>query len=73
MQEDGFSCGLLGFNALAHCADLEKYPLIAATKVDDTRLEILLAVIKHHSDQMVSHVSHHENTMQPHLDSAIEL
>lgn len=67
-QEDGFSCGLLAFNALAHRADPKKYPLIAATEVDDARLEILLAVIERHSDQIVSHIIHHENTMQPHLD-----
>jgi hypothetical protein len=54
MQTDGFSCGLLAYNALAHNANPEKYPLINATAVDDVRLEILLAVTRQHSDNIVS-------------------
>jgi len=46
MQDDRFSCGLLAYYALAHWANPEKYPLIDAEQVDDTRLEILLGVIR---------------------------
>ena len=46
MQEDGFLCGLLTYNALAHEANPEKHPLIDAAVVDDPRLEILLAVTR---------------------------
>lgn len=53
-QEDGFSCGLLAYNCLAHRANPTKHPLIEATKVDDARLEILLAVIRRHTDNVVS-------------------
>ena len=57
-QNDGFSCGLLAYNALAHRANPKKYPLIDAAKVDDARLEILLAVIGQHSDNVVSYPIH---------------
>ena len=53
-QEDGFSCCLLAYNALAHRANPKKYPLIQAAKVDDARLEILLAVITWHADNVMS-------------------
>lgn len=53
-QDDGFSCGLLAYNALTHWANPEKYPLIDATKVDDARLEILLGVIIQHLNNLVS-------------------
>jgi hypothetical protein len=53
-QRDSFSCGLLAHNALAHSADPEKYPLIDAAAVDDARLKVLLAVIRRHSEQVVS-------------------
>jgi hypothetical protein len=56
-QLDGFSCGLLAYNALAHRANPGQYPLIPASAVDDARLEILLAVIKRHSDNNVSYLS----------------
>ena len=56
-QDNGFSCGLLAYNALAHRANLKKYPLIQAAKVDDARLEILLAVITRHADNVVSSLS----------------
>jgi hypothetical protein len=54
MQEDGFSGSLLAVNALAHQANPERYLLIKATEVDDTRLQVLLVVIECHSDQSVS-------------------
>jgi hypothetical protein len=57
-QDDGFSCGLLAYNALAHQANPKKYPLINAAKVNDARLEILLAVIERHSDNVVSYPIH---------------
>jgi hypothetical protein len=54
MQDYGFLCGLLAYNALTHWANPEKYPLIDATKVDDARLEILLGVIIQHLNNLVS-------------------
>ena len=54
IQDDGFSCGLLDYNALTHWANPEKYPLIDATKVDDARLEILLGGIRQHLNNVVS-------------------
>jgi hypothetical protein len=70
MQEDGFWCGLL---ALAHQADLKKYPLIKASEVDDARLEMLFTILERHSDQLVSYIIYQESVIQSHLDSSLEL
>jgi hypothetical protein len=56
-QLDSFSCGLLAYNALAHHANPERFPLISASAVDDGRLDILLTVIRQHSDHVVSYLS----------------
>jgi len=51
LQKDGFSCGLLGPNALGHFYWPEKYPLIDVANVDTERIQILLKVIWRHLDQ----------------------
>lgn len=55
-QNDGFSCGLLSFNALAHSSNSEKYPLLdgGAAAIDDGRLEVMLKVIERHTSYVVS-------------------
>lgn len=50
-QTDGFSCGLLGTNALAHFYLSEAHPLINTGTVDTERVRILLRVIQRHLDQ----------------------
>jgi hypothetical protein len=50
-QKDGFSCGLLGPNALGHFYWPEKYPLIDVAKVDTERVRTLLRVVRRHLDQ----------------------
>lgn len=60
-QLDGFSCGLLSWNALAHYFYPLKYPLINANAVDDGRLEVLLRIADHHQDRVRSdHKKHNE-------------
>jgi hypothetical protein len=49
-QTDGYSCGLLGTNALGNFYLLEKYPLIDAAKVDTERVRVLLQVVQRHLD-----------------------
>lgn len=49
-QKDTYSCGILSFNALAHHADQERYPLVKSDRAREARLEILLDIIdRHHS------------------------
>lgn len=50
-QKDGFSCGLLGPNALFHFYLPDLYPLIDVTKVDTERVRLLLRVAQRHLDQ----------------------
>jgi hypothetical protein len=50
-QQDGFSCGLLSYNALAHHFLPSECPLMAATQVRNGRLKIMLEVIDRHLDQ----------------------
>jgi hypothetical protein len=50
-QKDGFSCGLLGPNALCHFYLPEAYPLIDVARVDTERVQILLKVAQRHLDQ----------------------
>ncbi|KAH7917030.1 hypothetical protein BV22DRAFT_994373, partial [Leucogyrophana mollusca] len=51
-QHDGFSCGLLSFNALAHYVLPEEYLLIDSSAVDDEQLNVMMRVIKQHSQQV---------------------
>ena len=51
-QQDGFSCGLLAWNALAHRSLPHKHQLIDAQEVDDARLKVLLKVVDRHNDQV---------------------
>jgi hypothetical protein len=64
-QKDGFSCGLLGPNALFHFYLPDLYPLIDVAKVDAERAKLLLRVAQRHLDQ--SEVS------QLHLPESAEL
>jgi hypothetical protein len=45
-QNDGFSCGLLGPNALFHFYLPDKYPLVDVAKVDAERVQLLLRVVQ---------------------------
>jgi hypothetical protein len=54
-QTDGFSCGLLGSNALAHFYLPETHPLIDVATVDTERVHILLKVGQRHLDQAEVH------------------
>ena len=54
-QTDGFSCGLLGSNALAHFYLPETHPLIDVATVDTERVRILLKVGQRHLDQAEVH------------------
>jgi hypothetical protein len=51
-QLDGFSCGLLAFNALGHHFLPETFPLIDTADVDNERLKIFLKVARRHMDQV---------------------
>ena len=50
-QKDGFSCGLLGPNALFHFYLPDLYPLIDVAKVDSERVKLFLRVAQRHLDQ----------------------
>jgi hypothetical protein len=50
-QTDGFSCGLLGTNALAHFYLPKGHTLVNAATVDTERVRILLRVVQRHLDQ----------------------
>ncbi|KIM89787.1 hypothetical protein PILCRDRAFT_49180, partial [Piloderma croceum F 1598] len=52
-QKDGFSCGLLGPNALFHFYLPDLYPLIDVTKVDTERVRLLVRVAQRHLDQSI--------------------
>lgn len=52
IQQDGFSCGLLSWNALVHWVFPNKHPLIKAEDVDNGRLQVLLRVIQRHQDRV---------------------
>ncbi|KZP08149.1 hypothetical protein FIBSPDRAFT_761876 [Athelia psychrophila] len=54
-QIDGYSCGLLAWNGVAHHLYPLKYPLIKADTVDDGRLEVLLKIMSHHQDRVRVH------------------
>jgi hypothetical protein len=54
LQRDGFSCGLLAWNALAHRSLPHKHALIDAQEVDDARLKVMLKVIDRHNDRVRS-------------------
>jgi Ulp1 family protease len=49
LQTDGYSCGLLVWNALSAFFLEEKYDLLDPNKVADGRLEILLRIIERHN------------------------
>ncbi|KAF8238064.1 hypothetical protein L208DRAFT_1155032, partial [Tricholoma matsutake] len=49
-QQDGFSCGLLAWNALAVFLFKDKYTLINAGNVAEERLKLLLQVISQHQE-----------------------
>jgi hypothetical protein len=51
-QKDGFSCGLIGPNALGHFYLPETYPLINTAQVDTERVSVLLRVVRRHLDQV---------------------
>jgi hypothetical protein len=48
IQRDGFSCGLLAPNGLAHFYLPNEYLLISAAEVDTERVQILLRVVQRH-------------------------
>ena len=50
-QTDGFSCGLLGTNALNHFYLPDDYPLINAVNVDVERVCVMIRVVRQHLDQ----------------------
>ena len=50
-QRDGFSCGLLGPNALFHFYMPDKYPLVDVANVDTERVKLLIKVVQRHLDQ----------------------
>ena len=55
-QMDGYSCGLLTFNTLAHSSNPQRYPLLdgGVAAVDDPQLEVMLKVIERHTSYVVS-------------------
>jgi hypothetical protein len=46
-QEDGYSCGLLALNAIAHRANPKTYLLIDQTDVENERLRVLKVIACH--------------------------
>jgi hypothetical protein len=50
-QKDGYSCGLLGTNALGHFYRPDTYPLIDVAKADAERVRVMLKVAQRHLDQ----------------------
>jgi hypothetical protein len=48
-QRDGFSCGLLAYNSLAHF--FLQTPLMDASRVAEERLKILISICHRHQDQ----------------------
>jgi hypothetical protein len=58
-QTNGYSCGLLAWNALVVFFLQGKYNLIHGNEVDDKRLRVLLRVFSRHQDKVChSHTSH---------------
>ncbi|KZP06265.1 hypothetical protein FIBSPDRAFT_764713 [Athelia psychrophila] len=64
-QIDGYSCGLLAWNGVAHHLYPLKYPLIKADAVDDGRLEVLLKIANHHQDRVC--VNHNKWKRHSHI------
>jgi hypothetical protein len=52
-QDDGYSCGLLSWNGLAHHLDPDEFPLIDPKNVDNECLKIFLHVANHHNNYQV--------------------
>ena len=52
-QQDGYSCGLLAWNALVAFIFKEKHPLISPSCVAQERLKVLLRVAEKHHEHMV--------------------
>ncbi|TFK59107.1 hypothetical protein BDN72DRAFT_748184, partial [Pluteus cervinus] len=46
VQHDGYSCGLLAWNAIAHHLDPERYTLISPLQVKDERIQVLLTLAR---------------------------
>lgn len=59
-QIDGYSCGLLAWNALVvHFLPKRSYSLMKPTMVDNERLKVMLRVIQRHHDQVGRYLPHH--------------
>jgi len=51
-QEDGYLCGLLATNALAHVLDPNQFDLMDAKVVDAERVNVLKRVIRQHNEKV---------------------
>lgn len=81
IQDDGWSCGLLAWNALDHFIFGRLHPLIDASAVADERLRVLLRIIARHHDQVrqsinlpaPNHLIIHHELVFPHRKQRLQV